>query len=59
MYAFYNNATPLLLVLKQVLAKVGIDVEHLDMKPTSNKLHISKIEYVDFPIVDDIHTNIN
>jgi hypothetical protein len=59
LYAIYNNATPLLLVLNQVLAKVGIDVEELDMKPTSNKLHISKTEYMDFPFVDDIHTNIN
>jgi len=33
LYAIYNNATQLLLVLKQVLAKVGIDVEDLDLKP--------------------------
>jgi hypothetical protein len=59
LYAVYNNATPLLLVLKQVRAKVGIDVGDLDMKPTPNKLYISKTEYMDFPIVDDIHTNIN
>jgi hypothetical protein len=59
LYAVYNNATPLLLVLKQVLAKVRIDIEDLDMKPTSNKSHILKTEYMDFPIVDDIHTNIN
>jgi hypothetical protein len=37
LYAIYNNATRLLLVLKQVLAKVGLDVEDFDMKPTSNK----------------------